>query len=184
VTQPERFFATTARRVPLWAALITALVAVWASTLLGGLLLRAGVDGVQGTAAAILHLSGILLGDELVGTDLTPTGLLGGLVLAPLLGALLVALVTLLAHCLVIIVVGDGNAGLRATLRVVAYTFVVSLVNWLPLVGLPLNALGALLAGFGLREVHQTTTRRAAVVAVLPVACMVLFFVLVRVLPE
>ena len=60
---------------------------------------------------------------------------LGGVVLAPIAGAVGVFLTALLTHLLVMIVVGRGHSGFGATFRIVAYSSVTSLLGWIPFIG-------------------------------------------------
>jgi hypothetical protein len=68
--------------------------------------------------------------------------------------------------------VGEGNSGYEATFRVVSYASVTSLVNWIPVIGGLLGLYGLYLTIVGIREIHATTTGRAALVLV-PVYCVV-----------
>ena len=73
---------------------------------------------------------------------------------------------------------GANNAGLGATFRVAAYTSVTSLVSWIPFVGGLLALYGIYLGVVGIREMHDTTTRKALVVVVLPVIVIVVLALL------
>jgi len=67
-----------------------------------------------------------------------------------------------------------------STFKVASYTQVTALVNWVPVVG-PLVALyGLYLSVVGIREVHGTTTGKAALVVLIPflVVLVVAFIVL------
>jgi hypothetical protein len=59
-------------------------------------------------------------------------------------------------------------------LRVLAYSAVTSLVSWVPFIGGILSLYGIYLGIVGIREVHNTTTGKAAVV-VLITAVILLF---------
>jgi hypothetical protein len=61
---------------------------------------------------------------------------------------------------------------------VAAYTSVTSLVSWIPFVGGLLALYGIYLAVVGIREMHNTTTRKALVVVVLPVIVIVVLALL------
>jgi hypothetical protein len=78
--------------------------------------------------------------------------------------------------------VGDGNSGFESTFRVVSYVSVTNLVNWIPLIGGLVALYGLYLAVVGIREMHSTTTGRAALVVLLPIGALlvlVLIFVLI-----
>jgi hypothetical protein len=78
------------------------------------------------------------------------------------------------------LVVGQNNSGFASTFGVASYTQVTGLVNWIPIVG-PLIALyGLYLSVVGIREVHGTTTGKAALVVLIPfaVVLVVAFIVL------
>ena len=77
--------------------------------------------------------------------------------------------------------VGAGNSGYEATFRVVSYVSVTSLVNWIPVIGGLLALYGLYLAVVGIREVHATTTGRAALVVLLPIGVIVLLVLIVAV---
>ena len=77
------------------------------------------------------------------------------------------------------IIVGADNAGFEATLRVQSYTFVTRGVWWVPLIG-PLVGFvyGVFLSVVGIREMHSTTTGKAALVVLIPVAVFLLLLIL------
>ena len=54
-----------------------------------------------------------------------------------------------------------------------------SLVNWIPLIGGLLALYGLYLAVVGIREMHATTTGRAALVVLLPIGLILLVVLLV-----
>ncbi len=103
----------------------------------------------------------------------------GGLVIAPIVGAVGVFLTALVAHLLVILVVGSGHSGFGATFRIVAYSLVISLANWIPLIGWIFSLYGLYLATVGIREMHATTTGKALLVVVLPAILILVLFVVV-----
>jgi hypothetical protein len=63
---------------------------------------------------------------------------------------------------------------------VVCYISVTSLVNWIPILGGLLALYGLYLAVMGKREMHATTTGRAALVVLLPIG-LILLLVLILV---
>jgi hypothetical protein len=102
----------------------------------------------------------------------------GGLVIAPIAGAVGVFLTALVMHLLVILVVGSGHSGFGATFRIVAYSSLTSLLGWLPFIGWIFSLYRLFLATVRIREMHATTTGRALLVVLLP-AILVLVLVLV-----
>ena len=65
---------------------------------------------------------------------------------------------------------GPRNSGYGATFRVASYTQVTSLVNWVPIIGPLLALYGIYLSIVGIREMHGTTTGKAALVVLIPFA--------------
>jgi hypothetical protein len=182
--RPVTFFAVLPRNAALTDAFVFGLAGLVLATAIAGLFMLAGVDSIQGGASVVLFVSGITAGQELVGTELTRTGLATAIMLAPIVGTLLLVVMVVTAHLLVIVVVGDDHAGFGATSRAIGYASAVNLANWLPVVGLPLNLYGAYLAMLGLRELHGTSTWRAALVAFVPAVATIAFFVILRLAPE
>src|SRR3712207_5260990 len=118
VLQPAAFFAGLPRQGSLLNPLVFALICIEVSVILVGLLTFIDVPG------GITSLFGAR-GDQ---------GLLafvGGLVLAPVAGAVGVYLTALVTHLLVVLVVRSGHSGFGATFRIVAYSSVTSLVGWI-----------------------------------------------------
>jgi hypothetical protein len=103
---------------------------------------------------------------------------LGGLVIAPIAGAVGVFFSALVTHLLVILVVGSGHSGFGATFRVVSYSSVTSLLGWIPFIGWLFSLYRLYLATVGIREMHSTTTGRALLVVLLP-AILILILVVV-----
>ena len=90
-------------------------------------------------------------------------------------------------HLLVMLLVRP-NSGFEATFRVGAYASVTQLVSWLSvipilgiLVGLVVALYGLFLCIVGIREVHSTTTGRAALVVLVPIAVIFLLVLLLGV---
>jgi hypothetical protein len=74
-------------------------------------------------------------------------------------------------HLLVALVVKPANTGFEATFRVVSYSNVVQLVGWVPVLGPLVAAVASIvLSVIGVREVHETTTGKAALVVLIPAA--------------
>jgi hypothetical protein len=74
-----------------------------------------------------------------------------------------------LTHAFVLLVLRRGSAGPATTFRIVAYSQVSQLVNWLPTVGLAVGLLyGSVLAVIGIRRMHGASLRAAVAVVLLP----------------
>ena len=165
VFQPSTFFAGLPRQGNLLSPLVFALVCTEISVLLVGLLTFLDVPG------GVTWLFGARGNQGLL-------AFLGGLVIAPIAGAVGVLLTALVTHLLVILVVGSGHSGFGATFRIVAYSSVTSLVGWLPFIGWIFSLYRLYLATVGIREMHATTTGKALLVVVLP-AILILVLVVV-----
>jgi hypothetical protein len=103
------------------------------------------------------------------------------LIIAPIIGAIILFIVAGIIHLLTLLIVGSGNSGFEGTIRVVSYSFVYHLVSWIPLIGIIAGIYGIFLMIIGVREVHATTTGKAAAVVLIPVAVLVLISVLLAV---
>jgi hypothetical protein len=165
VLQPSAFFAGLPRQGSLLGPLVFALVCTEVSVLLVGLLTFLDVPGGVTTLFGAQGDQGLL-------------AFLGGLVVAPIAGAVGVFLTALVTHLLVVLVVGSGHAGFGATFRIVSYSSVTGLVSWIPFVGWIFSLYRLYLATVGIREMHATTTGKALLVVLLP-AVLVLVLVLV-----
>jgi hypothetical protein len=165
VFQPQAFFAELPRQGSLLSPLVFALVCTEISVLLVGLLTFLDVPG------GITWLFGARGNQGFL-------AFLGGLVIAPIAGAVGVFLTALVTHLLVILVVGSGHSGFGATFRIVAYSSVTSLAGWIPFIGWIFSLYRLYLATVGIREMHATTTGKALLVVVLP-AILILVLVVV-----
>ena len=166
VLQPQGFFAGLPRQGGLLGPLVFALVCTEISVLLVGLLTFLGVPG---GVTSLFGASG----------DQGFLAFLGGLVVAPVAGAVGVFLTALVTHLLVILVVGSGHSGFGATFRVVAYSSVTGLVGWVPFVGWVFSLYRLYLATVGVREMHATTTGKALLVVLLPAILILVLVVAV-----
>jgi hypothetical protein len=165
VLQPTAFFAGLPRQGSLLGPLVFALICIEVSVILVGLLTFLGVPGGVTWLFGVRDDQGFL-------------AFVGGLVIAPIAGAVGVFLTALVMHLLVILVVGSGHSGFGATFRIVAYSSVTSLLGWLPFIGWIFSLYRLFLATVGIREMHATTTGRALLVVLLP-AILILVLVLV-----
>ncbi len=158
VLQPVDFFRGILRRGDFINPLIFAIICYEVSAILGGL----------------LRLAGIGAANQGVG------GFLATIIFAPIIAAIGLFIGAGILHLLVMLIVGSRNAGFEATLRVVAYSAVTSLVSWIPIIGGLLSLYGIYLGIVGIREMHNTTTGKAALVVLIPAAIVLLlvFFVI------
>jgi hypothetical protein len=165
--QPAAFFSGLPRQGSLLNPLVFALICIEVSVILVGLLTFIDVPG------GITALFGARGNQGFF-------AFVGGLVLAPIAGAVGVFLTALVTHLLVMIVVGSGHSGFGATFRIVAYSSVTSLVGWIPFIGWLASLYRLYLATVGIREMHGTTMGRALLVVLLP-AILILVLVVVLV---
>ncbi len=165
--QPAAFFAGLPRQGSLLSPLVFALICIEISVILVGLLTFIDVPGGITSLFGARGNQGFL-------------AFVGGLVLAPIAGAVGVFLTALVTHLLVALVVGSGHAGFGATFRIIAYSSVTSLVGWVPFIGWIASLYRLYLATVGIREMHRTTTGKALVVVLLP-AILILVLVVVLV---
>jgi hypothetical protein len=166
VARPAEFFSGIPRRGNYLAPLVFALICIEISTILGGLLrLAAGNEAAGGVRFS--------------GTAYSFGNFISDVILAPIGGAIGLFILAAIAHLLVMLFVGEGHSGYESTFRVVSYVSVTSLVNWIPLIGGLLALYGLYLAVVGIREMHATTTGRAALVVLLPIGLILLVVLLV-----
>ena len=158
VLRPADFFRGILRQGDLINPLIFALICYEVAAILGGLLRVVGIGA----------------------TNQTFGGFLVSIILAPIFAAIGLFIGAGILHLLVMLIVGSRNSGFEATFRVVAYSAVTSLVSWIPLIGGLLSLYGIYLGIVGIREMHNTSTGKAALVVLIPAAIVLLlvFFVI------
>ena len=166
VRSPTEFFSSIPRRGNLLAPLVFALICTEISTILGGLLRL--VWRTRAAGGFRFEGGGYGFGEFLASVILTPIGATIGLFI--LAG---------IAHLLVMLFVGSENSGFESTFRVVSYVSVTNLVNWIPFIGGLLALYGLYLAVVGIREMHSTTTGRAALVVLVPIGLILVVVLLV-----
>jgi hypothetical protein len=110
---------------------------------------------------------------------LLPTSAVASVILAPIYGTIGVFIAAAIQQLLVRLIVGSDNSGFGATFRVASYTQVTSLVNWIPIVGPLVAQYGLYLSIVGIREMHATTTGKAALVVLIPFAVALLVALIV-----
>jgi hypothetical protein len=157
---PREFFASIERQGKLASPLVFAILCTFVSILVSGLY-SLGISAMGGDpAAAGLPAVG-------VGTGFIILGVM--LVFSPLFALLGVYIGAAILHVLVWAIFRGGNRGFERTLRVVAYaSSALSLLVWIPLLGLLVNVYGVYVNAVGLEGLHSATFRRALVVASLP----------------
>jgi hypothetical protein len=156
VLQPVDFFRGILRQGDFINPLIFAIICYEVSAILGGIIALA--LGTQGFG-----------------------GFVGSIILTPIVVAIGLFIGAGIFHLLVMVVVGSRNAGFEGTFRVGAYVAVTQLVAWLsavPILGVLIGIAAFVYAIFlgivGIREVHTTTTGKAALVVLIPVAVILL----------
>ena len=154
--QPVDFYRGILRRGDFINPLIFAVICYEIYTILGGLFRLIGVGGDINFGAYILSL-----------------------ITAPIGAAIGLFIGAGILHLLVMLIVGSGNSGYEATFRVGAYAATTSLVSWIPFIGWIASLYGIYLAIVGIREVHATTTGKAALVVLIPAAVVLLLVFLV-----
>lgn len=152
VLRPAEFFRGILRRGDFLNPLIFALICVLVSAVLGGI---------------IGFLFSIGVADQGV------IGAFFGFIFSIIRSLIGVAIVLFIGagiwHLLVVLFVKPTNSGYEATFRVAAYSAVVYLVSWIPVIGWILSLYGIYLGIVGIREVHGTTTGKAALVVLIPI---------------
>jgi hypothetical protein len=171
VLQPVRFFAGLPRDRNFVNPLLFALICIEISTILGWLLVISGVGSSPGFNPNPQNAG--------LPSVLAPGSPVASILLAPIGGAVGIFLVSLIQQLLVRLIVGAPNSGFQATFRVASYTQVTSLVNWIPFIGPLLALYGIYLSIVGLREMHETTTGKAALVVLIPFVVALLLALLV-----
>jgi hypothetical protein len=159
VLQPVRFFGGLPRDQNLLNPLVFALVCIVVSAILSGLLVLLGVQQNPGFNPNPQNA---------IPSTFAPTSALASILFAPIGGAIGIFVAAAIQQLLVRLVVGENNQGFASTFKVASYTQVTALVNWVPIIG-PLVALyGLYLSIMGIREIHGTTTGKAALVVLIP----------------
>jgi len=174
VLQPASFFGGLPRDRNLINPLVFALVCIVVSAILSGLLVLVGVQQNPGFNPNPQNA---------IPSTFAPTSAVASILFAPIGGAIGLFVAAAIQQLLVRLVVGQNNSGFGSTFKVASYSQVTGLVNWIPIVGPLLALYGLYLSIVGIREVHGTTTGKAALVVLIPfvvvvlVAAIVLIFV-------
>ncbi len=165
--EPTNFFRGIARQGDFLNPAIFALICALISALLSGILsfVLSPLFAVPGETDEALA-GGIL-------------GFVLSLILSPIYTAIALIVGAAIYHLLVLLFVRPGNAGFEATFRVVCYVAAIQLVSWIPIVNFIAGIYGLILSILGIREVHRTTTGRAAAIVLIPVAVILLLVLIV-----
>jgi len=167
VMNPVSFFQVIRRQGDLVNPLIFAVICALISALLGGII---------SLVLSLLFAGPGDAGEALAGGVLR---FVASLILTPIYVVIALFIGAAITHLLVMLVVKPQHAGFEATFRVGAYAQVVQLINWIPIIGWIIAIVWATaLSIFGIREVHATTTGKAALVVLIPVAIVILLVVL------
>lgn len=162
--QPVDFFrGVTLRDSPINPIVFAVICATIGAVLTAIISVLAAIFGLgqQGVGGAI----GGLVGAVIITPILTPVGLFIG---------------AGISHLFVMLFVRPANSGFWATFRVVSYASATSLISWIPIIGGLVAAVWLIvLSIFGIREMHSTTTGRAALVVLVPVAIVILLLSIV-----
>lgn len=169
--QPTNFFRSIARQGDWIGPIAFALICYEIYVVLAGL-----IGLVFGSIASF----GVgNTGEQAAGVAASLGGFVVSIIIAPIIAAIILFVMAGIRHLLVILIVGAGNAGFEATMRVQAYSFTTRLVWWIPILGSIIGFFyGLFLAVVGIREVHTTTTGKAALVVLIPVAVAIVLLLL------
>jgi hypothetical protein len=170
VLQPVRYFAGIPRSGPLLNPLVFAVICLEISAILSALMVLTGVQENPGFNPNPQNA---------LPSIFTPGSALLSIVLTPIFGAIGVFVAAAIQQLLVRLIVGANNSGFGATFRVASYTQVTGLVNWIPILGPLLSLYGLYLAIVGIRETHNTTTGKAALVILIPFAVVLVIALIV-----
>ena len=157
VLQPVRFFAGLPRSGALLNPLLFALICIVISAILSAILVLVGVQANPGFNPNPQNA---------LPSTFAPSSAIASIIFAPIGGAIGLFVVAAIQQLLVRLIVGANNSGLGSTFRVASYTQVTSLINWIPIVGPLLALYGLYLSIVGIREMHNTTTGKAALVII------------------
>ena len=155
VTHPVGFFRNIARRGDFVNPLIFALVC-------------AVISAVIGSFLGILYAT-VGIGD---GGVLRAIGaFIASMFFTPIISTIALFIGAGILHLLVALIIKPANTGFEATFRVISYANVAQLVSWIPVLGPIVAAVASIaLSIIGVREVHETTTGKAALVVLIPAA--------------
>ncbi len=97
--------------------------------------------------------------------------------IAVVISLFLAALLLLLCSKIV-----GGTGTYEATLRVVAYSNVVNIIGWIPIVSILGSIYGLVLTVLGMREIHKLTTAKAVIAVAIAMAIVLLLVIALAVI--
>jgi hypothetical protein len=159
VLHPVDFFSGIPRQEGLRNSFLFAVICI-----VIGAVLNAAV-GLIGAQPNVQSYQGLL---QPLGVNVqVAAGFVASIVMYVVIGLIALFVGAGIYQLLVRLVVGRENAGFSGTFRVMAYAAVVSLVSWIPILGLLAGLYAFFLQVVGFREVHETSTGRAILVPLL-----------------
>ena len=172
VLGPARFFAGLPRSATLINPLVFALICMVISALLSGLMVLLGQQENPGFNPNPQNA---------IPSTFAPTSALASILVVPILGAISLFVAAAIQQLLVTLIVGRNNMGFGSTFKVACYSQVTSLVNWIPIIGPILALYGVWISIVGIREMHATTTGKAALVVLIPAVVVLIIAAIVLV---
>jgi len=163
VLEPVAFYRGMTRQGDFVNPLVFALICWEISAVIGGFL---------GVLASIVGLGVKAVGEAIV-------SFFASLILTPIFATVGLLIAAGIIHLLVVLIARPMSTGFETTFRVVSYANVTALVSWIPILGALVGAVWyTVLSILGVREGHATSTGKAAVIVLIPVA-IALFILLV-----
>ena len=130
------------------------------------------IAGFLGVLSSVVGLGARGMGETIV-------GFFSSLIIMPIFAAVIFVVSAAIIHLLVLLIARPMSTNFETTFRVVAYANVTILVAWVPILGLLVATVWyAVLSILGVREGHATSTGKAVVIVLIPVA-IALFILLV-----
>ncbi len=163
VLEPVAFFRGMNRQGDFVNPLVFAIICWEISAIIGGFL---------GVLGSLVGLGARGVGEAIV-------SFLASLILTPIFAVVALFIGAGIIHLLVMLLARPMSTGFETTFRVIAYSNVTSLITWVPILGALVGSIWSIvLLVLGVREGHATSTGKAAVIVLIPVA-VVLFILLV-----
>ena len=172
VLGPARYFVGLPRSANLINPLVFALICMVISALLSGLMVLLGLQENPGFNPNPQNA---------IPSTFAPTSALASILIVPILGAIGLFIAAAVQQLLVTLIVGRNNSGFGSTFKVACYSQVTSLINWIPIIGPILALYGIWISIVGIREMHATTTGKAALVVLIPAAVVLIITAIVLV---
>ncbi len=173
VLDPVGFFRSMKKSGDFVGPLVFALICVFVAAVIGGVIGAIFSLASGGVIGANFSLA---VGSQGIGGALV--GFVWGIIRNLIVVTIALFVGAGILHLLVILFLRPNHAGYETTFRVGAYAYVVYLVSWIPILGWLLSLYAIFLAVVGIREVHNTTTGKAALIVLIPVAVVALLFLI------